>query len=151
MILRHRQIGGNPLTKGQGFVATLVGAVGVVLIARFFWIPFFDISEEFQRPFLLIGVVVYIISCSGIVKKNNERAQLFFGGYTGVSFPAGIYLLPRLPFPLISLVLHFLFSLFNKEVGPYLGWVLEGDVSVHATLRRVRRENLEPERRFAVL
>jgi hypothetical protein len=76
------------------------------------------------------------------VKQGQERAQLFFGGYTGVSFTAGIYILPRLPFPLISLALHFLFSLFNKEVGSYLGWVLEGDVSVGSIVVKTESEGM---------
>ena len=142
MILRHRQIGGIPLTKGQGVIFTLFGAMSVALIARFFWIPFFDFAEEFQKPFLLIGVLTYIVSCAGIVEQDHERAQLFMGSYTGISFPAGIYFLPRLPFPLISVALHVLFSFFNQEVALYLGWTLKGSVSVASIVVETTAEGM---------
>jgi regulator of protease activity HflC (stomatin/prohibitin superfamily) len=61
------------------------------------------------------------------VPVNREYAQQFFGSYTGESFPAGFCLLPRLPFPLVSILIKIFAS---EKANTYLGWTLEGSVSI---------------------
>ncbi len=131
MALRDRQIGGIPLVWWQGFVATLIGAACVPWIAYHFWFPFFGIPEEFRIWIVTVSTTMYMIQCSGRVKQGTEQAQLFLGTYTGVSFRAGIYFLPRVPFPVIAFVIQVLFHVLAKtDVSKYLGWILEGSVNV---------------------
>lgn len=127
--LRHRQEGGIPLTKGQSFVVTLVLALCVPVIGYLFWFPLFGIPEEMRKWLALFGFFAYIAQCVGFVPTGVERAQKFFGMYTGESFPAGIYLSPRIPFPVIS---FFIWMFTSEQTYQYLGWFLEGDVSIES-------------------
>jgi hypothetical protein len=129
MSLRDRQIGSIPLEKGPAFALEAVGILLVILFAYKLWAPFFGIPEELRGFFVCIGVAFYLYNTTGRVPPGVERAQLFFGTYTGVSFPAGVYVLPKLPFPIISFLLEIV---FKEEVSKYLGWTLEGDVSVES-------------------
>ncbi len=129
MSLRDRQIGGIPLAWGNAFVLTFVLSLSVPVIAYSLWFPIFGIPEELRKWIALFGTCLYIFQCAGRVPAGMERAQLFFGIYTGESFPAGIYFLPRIPFPIISLLLELM---FKEDVSKYLGWILEGDVSVES-------------------
>lgn len=129
MSLRERQIGGIPLNKGDAVIVTIGLAICVPVIAYLVWFPLLGIPSELRKWLALLGVVIYIYQCTGRVPQGKERAQLFFGTYTGVSFPAGIYILPRIPFPIISLLLMLI---LKEDVSNYLGWTLEGDVSVES-------------------
>jgi hypothetical protein len=130
MALRDRQLGGLPLTWGVAFITTLLAACAIPFIAEYFWFRVFPFVPETVRPWLVyVGVLLYISQCAGNVKAGTEQAQLCFGIYTGVSFSAGFYLLPKLPFPIISLLLR---GVFDYKVYQYLGWVLEGEVRVES-------------------
>jgi hypothetical protein len=130
MVLRDRQISGIPLTWGEAVIATLVAACTIPIFAELVWFKLFPFIPEMVRSGLVyIGVILYIGQCAGNVKAGTERAQQCFGAYTGVSFSAGFYLLPRLPFPLPSLILR---AISSAEVYKYLGWILEGEVRVES-------------------
>ncbi len=131
MALRDRQIGGIPLVKVEAAILTVLCALTTPIMAIKVWFPLFSVPAEFRLPIIVIGFVSYIGQCIGNVPKGKERAQLFFGMYTGVSFSAGLYLLPKLPFPFILLMLRVITS---EVVYQYLGWVLEGDVSVESVV-----------------
>jgi hypothetical protein len=139
MSLRDRQIGGVPLEKGSAFALEAVGTLLVVLFAYKLWAPFFGFPEELRWFFACVGVAFYLYNTTGRVPPGIERAQLFFGTYTGISFPAGVYVLPKLPFPIISLLLE---VVFKEEVSKYLGWTLEGDVSVESIVVPLSAEGL---------
>lgn len=128
MSLRDRQVGGIPLTRVEATILTLILGACIPIIGYNFWFPLFGVPEELKFWISLVGVLVYLSQCTGRVPAGVECAQLFFGTYTGESFPAGIYLLPRVPFPIISLLL----TLIKDDVSKYLGWILEGDVSVRS-------------------
>ena len=129
MVLRHRQEGGIPLTKEQAFVVTIVLALCVPVIGYTLWFPLFGIPEEVRKWLALFGFCAYIAQCVGFIPTGVERAQKFFGMYTGVSFPAGIYLSPRIPFPVIS---FFIWMFTSEQIYQYLGWFLEDDVSLES-------------------
>lgn len=130
MALRDRQIGGIPLAWGMGFITTLLTAGTIPFIAEYGWFRLLPFIPETIRPWLVyIGIFLYLGQTAGNVKAGTEQAQLFCGKYTGVSFPAGFYLLPRLPFPIISLLLRYTLGV---KVYQYLGWVLEGEVRVES-------------------
>jgi hypothetical protein len=131
MSLRERQIGGIPLEKGPAFILEAIGILLVIFFAYKLWAPLLGIHEEVRGFFACIGVAFYLYNTTGRVPPGVERAQLFFGTYTGVSFPAGVYVLPKLPFPIISFLLEIV---FKEEVSKYLGWTLEGDVSVESVV-----------------
>lgn len=137
MVLRDRQISGIPLTWGEAFIATLIVACTIPIIAELVWFRLLPFIPEMVRSWLIYtGVILYIGQCAGNVNAGTERAQLCFGMYTGVSFPAGFYLLPKLPFPIILLIIRvILFALQSVEgskVYRYLGWILEGEVRVES-------------------
>ena len=130
MVLRNRQLRGIPLSWWQGIVGTLFVACTIPFIAENFWfklLPF--IPDTIRRELIYIGMILYIGQCSGNVKAGTEQAQQSFGSYSGISFPAGFYLLPRVPFPIISLFLHIA---FGAKVYKYFGWILEGVVQVES-------------------
>lgn len=138
MGLRERQIGGIPLTRGSAAVVTLALSAGIPIIAYNFWFPLFGIPEEMRKWLVIIGIGLYLYQCVGRVPPGVERAQLFFGIYTGESFSSGIYLLPRVPFPVIALLL----TLLKEDISKYLGWILEGDVSVESIVTSFFAEGL---------
>lgn len=139
MALRDRQLGGIPLSRENAFLITFLGAGCVILIAYLFWFPLLGIPREVRKYIAAFGAILYLFLCSGRVHQGKERAQLFMGTYTGISFPAGIYLLPKLPFPIITLLINLLLS---KDVSDYLGWALEGDVSVKSLALNVTSEGM---------
>ncbi len=130
MVLRDRQLGGIPLTWGIAVVATLLTACTIPIIAELVWFKLVPFIPEMIRPWLVyMGMILYIGQCAGNVKAGTEQAQQCFGMYTGISFSAGFYLLPRLPFPIVSLLLR---VVFGPNVYKYLGWILEGEVRVES-------------------
>ena len=131
MSLRDRQMSGFPLSKNWGIVFTLSGAGFVWFIAYLVWFPLFGVPEELQKGLGVVAVFLYLAQTVGYVKTGTERAQLCFGSYTGISFPAGVYMLPVLPFPVIILLLRFFLS---EEVVKHLGWKLEGDVDINTVV-----------------
>lgn len=100
-----------------------------------FWQPLFGvltsihIPEELRGFIAAVSALMYLGVCAGRVPLNQEHAQTLFGTYTGVSFSAGIYFLPRFPFPILGFILRLFFS---EEVNKYSGWVLEGSVSIQS-------------------
>jgi regulator of protease activity HflC (stomatin/prohibitin superfamily) len=139
MSLRSRQIGGIPLNKGDAFFVTLLVSLFIPLLAYTFWFPLFRVPEELRKGIVFLGMVSYYAQSMGIVPVGMERAQLFFGTYTGRSFSAGFYFLPKLPFPIILLFVY-LFLPENKR--RYLGWILEGDVGVESFVTSFSAEGL---------
>ena len=136
--LRDRQVSGIPLTRETSAVVTLVLAACIALIGYNVWFSFLGGAKELRPWISGVGVLVYIFQCAGRVPAGHEYTQLFFGSYTGISFPAGIYLLPRLPFPLISLLL----LAVKSDISKYLGWILEGEVSVESITVKFFAEGL---------
>jgi regulator of protease activity HflC (stomatin/prohibitin superfamily) len=134
MSLRDRQIGGLAISKKSAFFLTIAGTLCSVLMFYVVWSPLLGIPEDFEIYIVMAGAMLYVSQCLGRVEQGKERAQLFFGKYTGVSFPAGIYLLPRLPFPIITLVIVLFVQIVEngeeKSISDYFGWTLEGDVSI---------------------
>lgn len=127
MALRDRQTGGIPLTKGVAAVVTLFLTYTVYFLSLRLWQPLIGVPDELRSWVAVISMLGYLLSCVGQVPTNQEQAQLFFGSYTGISFSAGLYLLPRLPFPIFSLLL-----LANEKLSKYFGWTLEGSVSIES-------------------
>lgn len=139
MALRDRQIGGWPLQWNPAMFASIVMVLLVPILGYAYWYPMFNISAEL-RPFLaVIGMGVQIHRQIGQVPANTERAQLFFGRYTGISFPAGIYMLPKLPLPFVTLVLE---AVMGMEIYKYFLWTLAGSVSVQSIVVPFRVEGL---------
>ncbi len=127
MALRDRQIGGIPLSWWPAFFVTVITTLMIPFIAEHFWFRIFPFIPDGIRPWIVyIGMTLHLGLCSDRVPQGKERAQLFCGWYTGISFPAGIYFLPKLPIPII----HFILKISRSDVITYLGWCLEGDVSV---------------------
>jgi regulator of protease activity HflC (stomatin/prohibitin superfamily) len=85
------------------------------------------VPEELRMYIAVLSASVYLLSCIGRVPPNQEQAQLFFGSYTGESFSAGLYLLPRLPFPIFSVLLR-----VSEDLNQYFGWTLEGSVPIQS-------------------
>lgn len=133
MALRHRQIGGIPLTKPQAIAGSFVGAGIVYMMGVNIWFPLLHrmigFPEELWMYVTIFSQLLYVSICVGRVEENKEGAQLFFGTYTGISFPAGIYLIPKLPFPILTFLARIFLS---EEVNKYLGWVIAGEVSVES-------------------
>ncbi len=128
MALRDRQIGGIALTKGQAEVLSHVFTVCVPILGYAFWYPRVGIPEELWLPLAVIGVIVHLGMSLGVINPGYERAQLFNGKYTGISFPAGIYFNPVIPFPILLLLVR----LISEEVYKKFLWSMEGDVRVES-------------------
>ncbi len=139
MALRHRQISVFFLPREGAALLTAAGTLLVWFLSKNFWLPLFGIPGEFHNFIAYTGCMLYLVSCAGRVPEGKERAQLFFGAYTGGSFRAGIYLLPKLPFPIISLILR---GLLSVDISSYLGWVLEGDVYVESITIKIQAEGM---------
>jgi hypothetical protein len=140
MALRDRQLGGISLSWWSAFVLTIMSALAIPFIAELIWFKLFPFIPEGIRPGLVYaGMILHIGLSSGRVPQGKERIQLFFGMFTGVSFPAGIYLLPKLPFPFIYLILK---VCFGSEVSTYFGWYLEGDISVASIVVKAAAEGV---------
>lgn len=129
MALRDRQLGGIPLPKPQSIALALLMSACVPLLGYLVWYPLLHIPKELWPVLAVISTFVHIGMSSGIVPAGTERAQLWFGTYTNVSFPAGIYLVPKLPIPLLLLLVRFI---FGHEIYSKILWSMEGDVSVQS-------------------
>ena len=133
MSLRNQQVGGWPLNRGEGFILTIFSAITVWLLSVNVWIPLFGrylfrIPDELVGFIAFTGSLLYLGGCDwGIVPQAKERAQLLFGMPMGASFSAGLYVLPKVPFPIIVLLVKLCAS---NEVSSYLGWTLKGDVGI---------------------
>jgi hypothetical protein len=142
MGLRDRQIGGIPLTRGNAAALTIFcGFVVIPFLAYTFWFPLFSfiLPQELRLPILGFGILLYFSQCVGNVPAGKEQAQLFLGQYTGISFPAGLYLIPRAPFPIPMLLVR---VFLGNDMYNYLGWVLEGYVSVQSIVAPFFSEGL---------
>lgn len=133
MSLRNRQVGGIPLNRMEGVLFTFFGAVVVWVLSINVWIPLFGyylfrIPQELVGYIAYGGALLYVSGCDwGVVPQGKERSQLLFGIPTGVSFSAGSYVLPKIPFPIVVLLVKLC---ANNEVSSYLGWTLQGDVGI---------------------
>jgi hypothetical protein len=134
MALRDRQTGGIPLTKGQAEILSHIFTVCVPIFGYTIWYPMLGIPEELWPFLAAIGIAIHLGMSLGVINPGYERAQLFNGQYTGVSFPAGIYFNPVIPFPLLLVLIW----LISREVYRKIFWSMEGDVRVESiTLRGV--------------
>lgn len=138
MALRDRQVSGISLTKTQSEWLSHFFTACVPVLGYTVWYPLLGIPEELWKFFALIGVVVHLGMSFGVVNPGYERAQLFNGHYTGVSFPAGIYFNPVLPFPLLLLVIRIISEEFYRK---FL-WSMEGDVRVESIRAAGQAEGL---------
>ena len=131
MALRDRQVSGIPLTKGQAVVVALVMTALVPVLSYGVWFKTILVwlPEELHLPLVVVAMVIHLTLSIEMVPNNVERNLLWFGSYTGASFPNGICLVPRLPVPIVLLILR----LFLDE-GTYkkIFWSLEGDVSIQS-------------------
>jgi hypothetical protein len=144
MALRHRQEGGVPLTEKEGVLWTATGCLAIPFLARIFWFPLLEsfgvtFPNEIKTVLMLFGILMHISHSAWKVQPGKERAQLFMGRYTGLSFPAGICFLPALPLPLVSLVLKYVLS---YDINAHLGWTLEGDVHLESITIETKAEGL---------
>lgn len=131
MALRDRQISGIPLTREQAFIVALamtalvpVLSYGVWFKTILFWVP-----EELRLYIVVLGMIIHLALSVEVVPNNIERNLLWFGSYTGASFPNGIYLVPKLPIPFALLLIRIF---LGEEVYRKIFWSLEGDVSVES-------------------
>lgn len=129
MALRDRQISGIPLEKPQAALVALLMTACVPALGYLFWYPMLHVPEELRMPLAMIGMAVHLGLSAGVVPTGHERAQLWFGSPTGVSFPNGIYLNPRLPFPIVMGTLRIL---CNDDVYQKIFWSVMGDVRVES-------------------
>lgn len=128
MALRDRQVSGIPLTKEQGLFLTMLGSLCVVLLAYTLWFPLLAIPKELRAWVAVADVLLYLRECADRVHPGKERALLFCGSYTGDSWQAGLCFVPKIPFPVVLLLL----GAISSEFKQYFGWMLEGDVSVRS-------------------
>ena len=133
MALRDRQISGIPLTKGQAAVLAILMTALVPVLAYGLWFKtlFAWFPEELRFPTVVAGMIIHFFLSVNIVPNNVERNLLWFGSYTGASFPNGICLIPRLPIPFLLLLLRVALS---DEVYRKILWSLEGDVSIRSII-----------------
>lgn len=121
------------LEKGPSFAVALASMGMTVLLAYMVWFPMWtsitgiDFHDIFKQVIVTSAVAYQLYSGLGNNQTGKEKAQKFMGKYTGVSFSSGIYLLPRLPFPLFTLLLMWMDSPIAKY---FVGWMLEDEVDV---------------------
>lgn len=137
MSLRDRQVLKFPLDPLAAFFWTVFATVLTFLLSVKLWQPFFGIiffemPVELRSPIGIISACLYLAQCTESVANGKERAQLLFGSYTGISYPAGIYLQPKLPFPILML----LFSVRES------GYVLAEEVSIQSIVHSFEVESL---------
>jgi hypothetical protein len=131
MALRDRQISGIPLTRLQSEIISHAMTVLVPILGYKVWYPFLHIPQELWLVLAVISTAIHLAMSVQIVPNNVERNLLWFGSYTGASFPNGICFIPRLPFPIILLVIR---VLAGDEIYRKILWSLEGDVSIKSTI-----------------
>ncbi|MEN9552325.1 MAG: hypothetical protein RI935_702 [Candidatus Parcubacteria bacterium] len=138
--LRKRSIGGIALTEGQSVLVTLFCAFVIIPTNIYFlWRPLLGIPKELLPVLYFVGPTLYLFQCIERVPVGVERAQLFFGKYTGSSFSAGFHLVPKIPFPVIVLLLKLL---LKDGMYAYVGWTLEHDVSIASLTTRFEVQTL---------
>lgn len=122
------------LEKGPAAVVAIFMMFATWIIAHTVWFPLvdhvfgIDLPDLLKQALVTAAIAVQFFSGLGNVQTGTEKAQKFMGKYTGVSFSPGIYLLPRLPFPLITLLL----SVGGSGLAKYfVGWMLEDEVTVN--------------------
>lgn len=131
MALRDRQISGIPLTRGQASVLAILMTALIPVLAYGLWFRtlFAWFPEELRLPTVVVGMIVHFFLSVSMVPNNVERNLLWFGSYTGASFPNGICLIPRLPIPFVLLLLR---VALPDEMYRKIFWSLEGDVSIRS-------------------
>lgn len=140
--LRDRQLSSFALNKSQALFATFFCALIVIpLMGNMVWAPLFErfIPLEVWNIIIPCGSALYISQCADRVEQGKERAQLFMGAYTGESFSAGICFQPKIPLPIVRLLLSLMLP---KHILDYVAWVLEGDVSVQSIAVRFDVEGM---------
>ncbi|MEZ0209149.1 MAG: hypothetical protein ACAH17_03170 [Candidatus Paceibacterota bacterium] len=141
MALRDRQISGIPLTKSQAMVMALFMTALVPVLSYGVWFRTFLswIPEELRMTIVIVGMITHLTLSVERVPNNVERNLLWFGAYTGESFPNGICLLPRLPVPFVLLILRLVLS---EEVYQKILWSLGSEVKIHSIIRPFVAEGL---------
>lgn len=129
MALRDRQISGIPLTKQQSEILSHILTLVVPVLGYKVWYPLLGIPEEMWFWLAVLGVAVHLAMSAEIVPNGVERNLLWFGSYTGSSFSNGICFLPRLPFPVLLILIRIIFS---EEFYRKILWSLEGDVPLQS-------------------
>ena len=131
MALRDRQISGVPLTKRQAVIVAVVMTAFVPAVSYGVWFNTILawLPEELRLPLVIVGMIIHFTLSIEMVPNNVERNLLWFGSYTGASFPNGICLVPRLPVPVLLLALRLF---LDEETYKKIFWSLEGDVSVQS-------------------
>lgn len=149
MTLRNRQISGFPLTKEQAIVVALVMTALVPVLSYGVWFKTILawLPEELRLPLVVVGMITHLILSVQMVPNNVERNLLWFGSYTGASFPNGICLVPRLPVPFVLLTLRLF---LDEETYKKIFWSLEGDVAVRSILARFAAEGLSRNARVRI-
>ncbi len=122
------------LEKGPSAIVAALSVGVTILLAYYGWFPGFtalfgvDLPDLLKQVVVTLAVMYQVYSGLGNNRTGTEKAQKFMGKYTGVSFSSGIYLLPRLPFPIIT----FLLIWFDSPLAKYfVGWMLEDEVEVN--------------------
>jgi hypothetical protein len=145
MALRDRQISGIPLTKSQAAIVALLmtGLIPVLSYGVWFrtfltWVP-----AELRVPIVVVGMIIHLTLSVQVVPNNVERNLLWFGSYTGASFPNGICLLPRLPIPFVLFLLRLFLS---EEIYGKILWSLAGDVPVKSIILSFYAEGMTREK-----
>lgn len=122
------------LEKGPSAIVAVLSVGVTVLLAYYVWFPGFtalfgvDLPDLLKQAVVTLVVMYQVYSGLGNNRTGTEKAQKFMGKYTSVSFSSGIYLLPRLPFPLFT----FLLIWFESPLAKYfVGWMLEDEVEVN--------------------
>lgn len=139
MALRDRQVSGIPLTKLQSEIISHVTTALVPLLGYKIWYPFLGVPEEMWPWFAAFGVAVHLAMSAEIVPNGVERNLLWWGSYTGSSFSNGICFVPRLPFPLVLLLIRVVFS---EEFYRKIFWSLQGDISIQSIVAPFVAEGL---------
>lgn len=129
MALRDRQISGIPLTKMQSEIISHLMTVLVPVLGYKVWYPLLGVPQELWLVLAIISTAIHLGMSAQIVPNNVERNLLWFGSYTGESFSNGICFIPRLPFPIVLLVIR---VMFGEEIYKKILWSLEGDVSIQS-------------------
>lgn len=139
MALRDRQISGIPLTETQSEAISHALTLLVPVLGYQVWYPFLGLPEELWMWLAIVGVVIHVAMSAEIVPNGVERNLLWWGSYTGASFSNGIRFIPRLPFPVVLLIIRLVFT---EEFYRKIFWSLEGDVSVQSIVAHFVAEGL---------
>lgn len=139
MALRDRQISGVPLPWGPAMALSVLMVLCVPVLGYQFWYPVLHIPEELRPILAAIGMGLQIHIQVGRVPVGVERAQQFFGRPTGISYPAGIFMQPRLPSPVLTILMELA---VGKEIFQHFLWTLVGDVPIKSVVADFYAEGL---------